>query len=982
MNRTRIPPEFKLVFPQFERKFLHGEAVGFSFQRKYFKPMPGKPDLIYFPEKGVPLTESEWITHFYTAPVATKSYSLGSLAMNGTFAKSVLKWIVFDLDNFEIKQRFEKLIAPRLEFYGIERISEDSGDGDRVHEWIMVDAVSRPLVEAFIDQLLIEVGTTKQEFDEIYPLFNKRRNVIRFPGGYHLRRGKRYPCHYNGKFCDDPISIMRAFIECKPITEAQLKSWVRELPRVIGNESKGERKDPEKFFHSLDLPLPFNESELPETAIKPLKNCNAMSKTLRDIKSYALNKRDASAHEKGLFWARVCMYNDLVQSTRKKIVDTGKKFFNLLKTKFRFRPAEGHNWDSNYADMYENPNRFYPNCEAWERFGYCEGCKFRNVIVSPKNFHWGDEIIQEEVGEMVLKTAEEIRQTTFVEFKKQIKHDMKFGLGEVILLASPQGAGKSWIIGDIIKEDPHKTYVIMTRDGEQARQHRNRLKGMGIDSLVMMGHENVFKYLMSFDECPDHQEIRRLTELGMSGPYIREKICDLCPFYDECHWPQQYKMIKADDCPKVIIIQHAHMGTPIMYDVIRKRPDLIFVDETFIDNLYTFIKPKADEIKLLKTFQKQMEWMPKFIKWLEGSGWADGDINPTEDELERLQKSFSNILRKDQGMQWSRIADMIRAFKGKHHCSQAAGIRVVHEFPQASLIVMTDATPPKDLIEALTGLRITKVIGANEIIDVTRIHPQNKVVQILDTSVSQAALLKNDLFYEILAKIAYLCETEYEGKQVLLTVYQNWVPDVIDYFKKQYPSTIGKRLEVFAKLKKFGRMDVPFISENGKPRPDSITIDWMRRGTNAYVGYDAQFLMAGVFNTGDQYYQAAYKYKSVANFHLERRGEEQISNPYPYDAVGPKGKLIQIEREPYAKSAVMIIDGKAKEVEFPQFQVWTPVDTWFLLHHELNRGSFQQSNRIRWSPDKPRHSYVLGNMRMDGYAVTEVQTIRQFVNSY
>jgi len=117
-------------------------------------------------------------------------------------------------------------------------------------------------------------------------------------------------------------------------------------------------------------------------------------------------------------------------------------------------------------------------------------------------------------------------------------------------------------------------------------------------------------------ECPEFDIIQDLLKLGVSSKPIKATFCQVCPFYEECHYPRQYKEVLEEE-HKIVIMQHAHFSvSEIVYDLMKKNFDVLFVDESFINSCFSTVPLDEQEIAILDAFE--FKWTKKLVKWLKG----------------------------------------------------------------------------------------------------------------------------------------------------------------------------------------------------------------------------------------------------------------------------------------------------------------------------------------------------------------------------
>lgn len=944
---------FLKLLPKFVQKMTHGELKSFSWQ----KIRHTKDNQYGFFKQERKLTEGDWIAHFEKHPISNQFETVGSLGFPGLFRDSKIKWICFDFDNQELVDRGKAYLVPFLKDRNIEYIWEFGGDhNDRAHLWILTDECDIKVAEDFWKQTLHDLGIT---FPEIYPLFNKQHNLIRMPYGPHIRRDSyRFPVEYNGVVYDTLEGVLRAFIACVPVTQKYMLENTRE-EFISPEKPKYGHSGP--FYYTprrLDPPLPMEK--IPLGLRKVVNNCQAINEVIRRVvQDGYLNDTSGIGHDAGLYLSNICMVNDAIDYQKKKedgtrkVCNDGKRFLNMLIKKYRLNSPDSHNWDYNFSKVFENPVRYFPKCEKWENFGFCKGCPVRNEIGNPRRFMSAKILKPIPSKTIKLKTPDEIRRTTLADISARIDQLIASGEKENILIATPQQSGKSYwssqTIARLYQEHPEMNFLLLVPNAKLAMEHKQRLKNVfGVPSYALMAYKNNMKHLWK-RECPGVTDITHKIELGLGAGRIRDEVCQDCPFIDECSYPNQYANAMEPE-HRVIILQHAHLSSQeIIYSLRNKNFGLLIVDEEFIDNCITFDKAKPEAIEILKGLST-VPWALSLAKWMEEGGRPRGRINAEEEELEEAKLNFDA-----SKVNWD-LPNFVRHFNLERWNNPYTGVEVINTLPEVPITVLTNATSGLELTQEVTGLKNIVVYGTGDVLDIKAIHPGNEIIQILDSPLSKTGLNKDELFYELLSKIGYLIKTRYKDKKNLITTFIGWEKKAIEYFEMNasaYPGIL-----------------------------DMITFGSLERGTNAYSDFDTQWLLAGVYFNGNDYYLETYKYKTAANYHRRKANEKEYPNIYPDDCLD-RSKMVSIEREKTPVTRIETsIPGYANIVEYEEFTISPPVDYWFNLIFEKNKGTNQQAMRLRFDADKPRHAYILGNMDMPSLPVTRSLTLSQFLFSY
>ncbi len=440
---------------EFRKKFFHGlvfnqkrknsdkSDVMWSFQHLPHKPSPWETEvrIKYWPIIRE-LREEDLIKHFNQKPILGAKSIMGSLGCVGTFEGNKAKWFCIDCDTESGVNELREKYLPILDKYGIEYIWEFSGneDEEKAHVWFMCDCVDISLLRSFTNHILKEANVNDKEL-ELFPT-RKGDNVIRLPGGVHLKTNKVNPVKWKGTVSSSADFVMDAFIECKPITEEFIRA---NLPDIKIRKATSKLPKHRKFYYnSRGLPLP--ENDLPPMMRKIVSNCQAINGVIEGCKTNKLMQdQQGLGHTAGLWLWSIANYCD-ARSTHKVQKGTeGETWIKNFTEKYRLTPYDSHNWDRDRANIINDPERYFTSCRKWEEaFGMCEGCPFRNRpgFTNPKQFWYGIPVVKSFVKEMNLVSAEETRLETFAQVRKRIWSCLESNTFKDILIASPQGSGK------------------------------------------------------------------------------------------------------------------------------------------------------------------------------------------------------------------------------------------------------------------------------------------------------------------------------------------------------------------------------------------------------------------------------------------------------------------------------------------------------------------------------------------------------------
>lgn len=951
-------------------KFLVRGLNPFSIQKKW----KAKGAWGYYPEEGR-ATQKHFYDHFYNSGNSYGGYVLGSLAFRPSVEEE-LKWVCFDIDNPKQKSEFQKLFLPELPRYGLDCIIEHGASKtidnlDRGKFWIPLHC-SVDTARHLIFQLGEETGLNfidskdkETYYDEIFGV-NKLNFVCRIPIGYHVgfkgdSEGEILPIEIGDELTTDPEEFIKLFMgmnqpreeELKPLLKPLTKSVVK--PEVAKVVYDGQRE----FFYiprNLPLPPPIKIDDLPPEAVKPVRNCQALRDVLDGIiRDNYLMDRVKSTHPFGLAWSGLCAYNDIKLSKRlRKHVGSGREFFRFLVNEYRDRDDEKHHWDASWKTAEkEGADRVFWSCQAMEKTfpGACDGCPFRGQIKSPKQFIYGKEVLRKMVGEMRLSTPEEIRKNTFPIIKDRIFQLVSNGYRGNLLVASVPGAGKSFAISEWAAELAKQGYKVLLAvpTADIAIEHRQRIREHGEEAFVHLSHKSTFAKKddlgFSFD-CPYFGEIQAAINIGVSSTNYKAAYCRGCPFEEKCYYPRQYSEVMEDQY-KIVIIQHAHFSCQeVIYELAKKEFDVLFIDESFINSMYQSIKVHKWEQELLEKFD--FRWMEKLVDWLRGDKVPKGVLNPSQRDLELVHKAF--------GKRPYRLPDLIRFYNQGRVVNKYTGIEVIYELPNIPVRIFTDGTPPVDLIKKLTGISNLEVWGDNEVLDVKRIHPDNEIIQVLDISSSRTFLEEGDNLENILTKIGEIVDSELKGKKVLVTVASYSMKNIVSQF----------------------------FLDNRELFPTPITVNIMQKGVNDYKDYDAQFLLAGRYYRGIDYYLDTYKYKAINNYIRKKEGKDELNNPYPADIeenISIPRKEDENDPNKFGEVVKRIeqINNRGGIFEYEAFRNYPPKYFWHRQCYEYNKAETQQAIRLRFDSTKARKVWILNNYNLPSIIVTKSILYQDFL---
>jgi hypothetical protein len=917
---------------KFQEKFMLGKNIQWSIQvlRR------DKEDVEYFPPNPYrDLALSDLKRHFEQRPFKIKGGIRGGLAITGDFNNKAM-WFCLDCDNTLDYNTALNQFIPVLEAHGIDYIIEHSGTSGRqkCHIWFMCKEVPIPKLKVFVECLLddskIEYRNHKKHEYEFFPTVSKG-NRLRIPGGFHCRNGKANEITYKNKTDSSAFFVLESFIEAKQVTEEEVDKLLASRMKKVTIKKPSRRK-----FSYVPLRLPLPAKDLPSTIKTVASNCQAINRVLREcIEDDLIEARGGIHHNTGLYLGGLAIYHDLVTNST-----TGEKWVKKFYTANRRRDYDTHKWETDKDKFKHSPHRAFSSCAVWEReYDYCKGCPFRNRpdFTSPRQFITGSTVKKNIVQKLDLVSDNDVKTKTFPQAKERIETLLKHQIKSNILIASGQGAGKSYWTDQTAADLAKQGYkvLIAVPTANLAMQHAENIKSFGEKAFILMSHKNLFeKYDPGF-ECPEFDNIQYYEKLGLQSQDYKQKYCSKCPFNDKCPFPNQYSQVKEEDY-KVVIIQHAHFkAREVMYNLIYSKGfDVLFIDESVVDNTISKIKPLESELEAFGAFLK-FPWMDDIMTWFKDGGYPDKKLRPKEIDLEEIGEFL------DSNQIPNNLKEYIRHFNNGEYYDKTTGLTVFYPIPNIGVRVFTDATPPLDLMKIVLDTDHIEVFGDNEHIDYTQYNKDNKVIQVLDTSMSKTSLKKDDYarLVDILEYIGDSSRKEYSNKNILITTYAEYEELVKTWLKTNYPDICNR-----------------------------VLVSHMAVGTNEFIDYDIQFLVAGVYLNGKHFSELSYNIKFIANYWNRLNSRPIIHNPYPFRVSDSSS----IPRNPTPIKRVEKIDNGCFIVEYPGFTYWQPAYQIDNLIEQYAIAKTQQAIRLRFtSTTNSRVVYVFGNYPFPSFMITD-----------
>lgn len=966
---------------KFAELFEAGKNLKWSIQIKE----QGAKDVEYWEQKRE-LRIDDWIDHFQQKTILMKRSvktwrSCIALRLKAEDNDQV-KLFCVDADNEQAVIAIHEKLIPELEKRGIQYIWESSGlHGEKGHLWIKTFCTVQ-LQKLWAIQLFQAAGLDaydkKLKF-ELFPAL-KSNFIIRAPGGRHMRTGLINVCTRGNQSSDEPLAIMRMFLEMPGIGEAEMRSQIVANPHVTQERVKlapvrrAMSARTTFFYSSANLPVPVDG--LPTVLQAVAQNCQAINWLLNAIvnENYA-NERGGDVHSAVLYLWGIALYNDMIQGG--KHAPEGERWAADFFGQYRTRPDEAHRWTSEKEKFEYEKERLVRSCKRFEEvLGMCDGCRFKDRpgFRNPKQFHWGKKVKREALRPLKLVTQDWVRKNTFVQVRNRVRQLVELESRERknILVCSPQGTGKSVMIDDCAVDIAqiievaitavdvarrNKKVLISVPTGDLAVEHVKRInekgKEFGIKAFMMGSQPTLFeKYIPNFKpgfpECPFQEEINKHKDLGIGSSIYKEKYCGNCVYEGECPFPNQYTQCQEEEY-QVVVVQHAHFTSPqAMESILKKRFDVMFIDEAIVDALITNLKAREAEWELLESLESSFDWCGDLARWMRDGGYPASKkrINLDFETADAIKKVFSA-----HGVDW-RLPDFVRYYNQGSAMDANLGLWIFTPLPgeRIPICVITDATPPLEIYEIMLDDKNIETYGAEEILDYRKMNPKNKVIQVLDSSMSKTSLrgpVNEDgafdyvRFCEILDFIADKARGDYKDKKILITVYGGEFWKVAeDYLTRSYPD-IG-----------FG---------------ERVILGKMSIGTNKFEDCDVQFLVAGVYLSGRDFHMQSYKFRVMANYWNRIRNRPTLPNFFHY-GVGAGADIERIEEPVYRIEA---INNHCYVFKYPDFKYFRPVETFHWLAEKYMIAKTQQSLRLRYNNDREKITYVFGKYFFPSFLITD-----------
>lgn len=493
--------------------------------------------------------------------------------------------------------------------------------------------------------------------------------------------------------------------------------------------------------------------------------------------------------------------------------------------------------------------------------------------------------------------------------------------------------------------DENRQVLIAVPTARLAIEHRNRIEKMGHKAFILMSHENMFKKddgIKRFDidfDCPKKDDIKYLSDLGVSASHYRKQFCGGCKFKESCPYPGQYgKAVEGEH--NIVIMQHAHFSCrETLYSLLKKRRfDALIVDEEFIDSLVKRFFISETECEILEKFSLEIPWTERFAKWARGApvNKEEKAITPNRSELETLRNAFEEKL-----LPWE-IPEYISQYNYHHPYDKNVGFLVFYPLPDIPVRLFLDATPPTNMLKTILNNEALEIFGQNEILDIKTLNKKNEIIQVLNNSTSKTSLEANEWskFYSLLEYIGDECKAHYKGLQTLVTTYMGEHADRAgEFFRRNYP-------DIFPQL----------------------IISHMKIGTNEFENCQVQFQIAGVHLNAKQLAEEAYKFRRIANYWHRMSGRPEIPNPYPYNVK----ETSELDMFPQDLVRVELLPEPGfYAYPYPLYKSFSPQDPFERQVYELALAKRQQAMRMRFNDGQQKTVIIFDNSFRNSLIITK-----------
>ena len=202
---------------------------------------------------------------------------------------------------------------------------------------------------------------------EFYPVFTKKKCLMRLPGSYHFKAGKANGVIVDGEVVEDPVGIIQVFLDLPVYSTEFIESLIKETPAGTIQARDEKRKYTGKFVY-LPRNMPAPMPDLPRFVDLISSECQAYRKLIVDaVNNELIDKPGTNYHNAGLVLAKLSRFADHVGDTYPALVDyekgKGAEWWNILATEYRSRGYKDHEWD---ARPRENPKANVWTCDTME----------------------------------------------------------------------------------------------------------------------------------------------------------------------------------------------------------------------------------------------------------------------------------------------------------------------------------------------------------------------------------------------------------------------------------------------------------------------------------------------------------------------------------------------------------------------------------------------------------------------------------------
>lgn len=870
----------------------------------------------------------------------------GSLGLGLNFNGKV-KVCGIDADSKALVKLIHNKVIPWFEERKIEYIEEYSGteSDPREHFWFFPQT-NIPQLGLFLNQLKEDCDGSELWFNEQYPYGDRENNLFRLMWGWHVKNGKVNWGNLNGKDFEDIENGLQAIISCKVLDHDTLVSYVKPDEKKKKSYVISPSLEP-IFTKDIDLGLPANLKDLlPSSGLlnNMARKCQAFHGMCANID--LINDTTGLGHNTGLYLSSVAQSHDQISKT-----EEGREAFKEICQAKRQNNWEEHNWDYYWGKQSSR----VPYCKTWEEtFNNCKGCPFQGQIISPKQLFFAKSLKIEKIKDITLKSLDWFRTVLFPQLKIKINKNIEYNQRKVYALKAPTGAGKS-VWSDEYAVELAATGInvaIACNSFEVAMQHKTRIEqDFGGEAFILGSYDSIMEHFSGNIKCPSAGPIKEYRSLGVDAYVYKEKFCSVCPLYDKCNYPKQYKEVHEPK-HRIIIIQHAHFAcNEVVRQLFKKHFEVFFIDENFIDFLTVQLIPTKKELDLIEELKEEIPWLNKLYKWMKLGGTPGTEIRPSRNDLKPIVEAFN-----DEDVTY-RLDQFIRLYNDEIELDEEVGVMKFNPIPEVPIVICTDATLEEKELKIIFNRDDIETIGDGIAVDPLLYHPDSRTYQILDGRTSKSELLKKEKLYEYLEKIGdEMTSDEYQNLTSLIVVFKEY---------EEINLKTGKKI-----VRDIEKECFDWLLRNYPSIIPRIAINHMAVGTNSFSDFNIVYLLAGPYMSNKQFKEAAFQLRFIHNCWRRLEGKPLLANDFPTKVSGwGKARLEKVQR-----------DHRNGTMGYGDFAIYVPDEFYEDLVYKRLRGKKVQAlGRIRDKVGKKTIRKIYDNDYFPNVVIDQVFTEAEYL---